>query len=50
MVALSSCEAEYIVGASAVCLAVWLRWLLGDMINTKVQPPLLKMDNMSASR
>ena len=27
---------------------MWLGWLLGDMTDIKVEPPLLKMDNMSA--
>ena len=46
VVALSSCEAEYIAGAGAVCQAVWLGRLLN--VDIKLRPPKLKMDNMSA--
>jgi hypothetical protein len=48
VVALSSCEAEFIAGASAACQAVWLRRLLGDIVGASVPPPVLKMDNQSA--
>lgn len=47
-VALSSCEAEYIASAGAACQAVWLGRLLDDVVDIKLQPPQLKMDNMSA--
>jgi hypothetical protein len=33
VVALSSCEAEYIVASTAACQAVWLRHLLGELLN-----------------
>jgi hypothetical protein len=33
VVALSSCEAEYIAAATAACQGVWLRRLLGDLMN-----------------
>ena len=48
VVALSSCEAEYIASAAAACQAVWLERLLGDIIGEKPRKPQLKMDNMSA--
>jgi hypothetical protein len=48
VVALSSCKAEYIVGATAVCQGVWLSHLLVDLLNTKVITPLLYIDNKSA--
>jgi hypothetical protein len=48
VVALSSCEAEYIAGAGAACQAMWLSRLLRDVIGTEVEVPMLKMDNMSA--
>jgi hypothetical protein len=48
VVALSSCEAEYIAGAGAACRAMWLSRLLRDVIGTEVEVPMLKMDNMSA--
>jgi hypothetical protein len=48
VVALSSCEAEYIAGAAAACQGVWLQRLLQDVVGTSVPPPELKMDNQSA--
>ena len=48
MVALSSCEAEYIAGAGAACQAVCLTRLLKDVTGDDPQTPQLKMDNMSA--
>jgi len=48
VVALSSCEAEYITGAAAACQAVWLTRLLKDVMGDDPQVPQLKMDNMSA--
>ena len=48
VVALSSCEAEYIAGAGAACQAVWLTRLLKDVTGNDPQAPHLKMDNMSA--
>uniref|UniRef100_J3MFM2 Reverse transcriptase Ty1/copia-type domain-containing protein n=1 Tax=Oryza brachyantha TaxID=4533 RepID=J3MFM2_ORYBR len=41
-------EAEYMAGAMGACQAVWLARLLGDVIGTKVQPQMVKMDNQSA--
>ncbi|WVZ91485.1 hypothetical protein U9M48_037651 [Paspalum notatum var. saurae] len=48
VVALSSCEAEYIAGATAACQAMWLKRVLGDVLSVKVSTPKLKMDNQSA--
>jgi hypothetical protein len=48
VVALSSCEAEYIAGATTACQGVWLSRLLTDLLNTKVIAPLLYIDNKSA--
>ena len=48
IVALSTCEAEYIMDMVGACQAVWLVRLLGDITDVNVQPPLLKMDNQSA--
>ncbi|WVZ88673.1 LOW QUALITY PROTEIN: hypothetical protein U9M48_035165 [Paspalum notatum var. saurae] len=48
VVALSSCEAKFIAGASAACQAVWLRRLLEDVTGARVPTPVLKMDNQSA--
>jgi hypothetical protein len=48
VVALSSCEAEYITGTRATCQAVRLHQLLEEMVSAKASPPRIKMDNMSA--
>jgi hypothetical protein len=48
VVALSSCEAEYIAAAAAACEAVWLARLLAELIGGAVLAPKLKVDNKSA--
>jgi hypothetical protein len=48
VVALSSCEAEYIAAAAAACQGVWLARLLTDMIGTESRAPELLVDNQSA--
>jgi hypothetical protein len=48
VVALSSCEAEYIAGTTAACQAVWLARLLEEMMWTRADTPRIMMDNMSA--
>jgi hypothetical protein len=48
VVALSSCEAEYIATAAAACQGVWLAQLLTDMIGTESGAPELLVDNQSA--
>lgn len=48
VVALSSCEAEYIAAASAACQGVWLARLLTDMLGEESEPPELLVDNQSA--
>jgi hypothetical protein len=48
VVALSSCEAEYIIGSSVMCQAVWLHRLLKEMVGVKLSSPQIKVDNMSA--
>ncbi|KAJ1257988.1 hypothetical protein BS78_10G038800 [Paspalum vaginatum] len=48
VVALSSCEVEFIAGAAAACQAVLLRRLLEDVTGARVPAPVLKMDNQSA--
>jgi len=48
IVALSSCEAEYVAAAAAACQGVWLSRLIGDLLGTKEAPIKLLMDNMSA--
>jgi hypothetical protein len=48
IVAMSSCEVEYIAGTSTSCQVVWLSWLLSKIIDKEVQQPVLKIDNKSA--
>ncbi|KAM3197870.1 hypothetical protein ACQJBY_073132 [Aegilops geniculata] len=49
IVALSSCEAEYIAAATAATQAVWLRGLVSEMLGTGKQKVQLKIDNKSAN-
>jgi hypothetical protein len=44
-VALSTCEAEYLVAATAACQAVWLRRLLKELTGKEFQPPTLLVEN-----
>jgi hypothetical protein len=48
VVALSSCEAEYIAAAVAACQGVWLARLLSDFIGAEAGTPEIRVDNMSA--
>jgi hypothetical protein len=48
IVALSTCEAEYVTGATAACQTVWLRRLLGELTGEKAHPPALMVDNQPA--
>jgi hypothetical protein len=48
IVALSTCEAEYVAAATAACQAVWLRRLLGELIREEARPPTLMVDNQPA--
>ena len=45
MVALSTCEAEYVAMATAACQVVWLRRLLGELTGAEAHPPTLMVDN-----
>ncbi|BAH92510.1 Os04g0196500 [Oryza sativa Japonica Group] len=47
VVALSSCEAEYIAAAAATCQGVWLARLLAEVLGDEITAPLLKVDNQS---
>jgi hypothetical protein len=47
VVALSSCEAEYIAVAIAACQGVWLACLLSELKDTDVEVPVLRVDNKS---
>ena len=44
VVALSTCEAEYV----ATCQVVWLRRLLGKLTGVEAHPPALMVDNQPA--
>ena len=48
VVALSSCEAEYIAATAAACQGVWLGQLVGELRNEEARPFALKIDNQSA--
>ena len=48
VVALSSCEAEYIASAGAACQGVWLSRLLGELLGIKAPKVNLLVDNKSA--
>jgi hypothetical protein len=48
VVALSSCEAEYIAGTVATCQAAWLARLLGELLGVDTETPKIMMDNQSA--
>jgi hypothetical protein len=48
VVAQSSYEAEYIAAATAACQGVWLRRLLGDLMNKEEERVVLNIDNKSA--
>ena len=48
VVALSTCEAEYVAAATAACQAVWLRRLLGKLTGVEAHPPALMVDNQPA--
>lgn len=48
VVALSSCEAEYIAATTAACQAIWLARLLGDLKNQEPKKLMLLVDNKSA--
>ena len=45
VVALSTCEAEYVATATAVCQAVWLHRLLNELTGVEAHPPALMVDN-----
>ncbi|XP_066391812.1 uncharacterized mitochondrial protein AtMg00810-like [Miscanthus floridulus] len=45
VMALSTCDAEYVAVATAACQVVWLRRLLGELIGVEAHPPALMVDN-----
>lgn len=48
VVALSSCEAEYIASANAACQGIWLSRLLGALLGVQAPKVRLLVDNKSA--
>jgi hypothetical protein len=48
VVALSSCEAEYITASTASTQAIWLARLLGDLLDRDARAVDLRVDNKSA--
>jgi len=48
VVALSSCEAEYIASANAACQGIWLSRLLGELLDVQTPKVKLLVDNKSA--
>ena len=48
VVALSSCEAEYIASVNAVCQGIWLSRLLAELLDVQVPKVRLLVDNKSA--
>jgi hypothetical protein len=48
IVALSTCEAEYVAAATGACQGVWLRGLLEITGGEEAAPPALKVDNQPA--
>nr|XP_020150942.2 uncharacterized mitochondrial protein AtMg00810-like [Aegilops tauschii subsp. strangulata] len=48
VVALSSCEAEYIAATTAACQGIWLARLLGELQKKEAEQFTLKMDSKSA--
>ena len=48
VVALSTCESEYIAAATEGCQGTWLHRLLQDITKKELPTPVLKVDNKSA--
>ncbi|PNX61424.1 copia-type polyprotein, partial [Trifolium pratense] len=48
VVALSSCEAEYIAASLSTCQAIWLKNLIEEISQDKCETVTLKIDNVSA--
>jgi hypothetical protein len=48
IVALLSCEAEYVAAVAAACQGIWLSRLVADFLGTKETTVRLLMDNLSA--
>jgi hypothetical protein len=48
VVALSSCEAEYIAASLSTCQAIWLKNLIEEISQAKIESVKLRIDNVSA--
>ena len=48
IVALSTCDAEYVAAATAACQAIWPHRLLGELTDEEAHPPALMVDNQPA--
>lgn len=48
IVALSTCEVEYVAASWTVCHAIWLRNLLRELKNQQTEPTEIKVDSKSA--
>ena len=48
MVAISSCEAEYMAATSGACQSIWLARLLAEILDSEPAKVKLKVDNQSA--
>ena len=48
VVALSSCEAEYITASAASCQGMWIIRFIEELLNIKVRPVKLVVENKSA--
>ncbi|KAK2435236.1 hypothetical protein QL285_020311 [Trifolium repens] len=48
VVALSSCEAEYIVASLSTCQAIWLKNLIEEISEERIESVKLRIDNVSA--
>lgn len=48
VVALSSCEAEYIAATTAACQGIWLSRLMAEILGEKPNQTVMKIDNKSA--
>jgi hypothetical protein len=48
VVALSSCEAEYMAGTTAACQGIWLARLIAELRGEEADAANLKIDNQSA--
>jgi hypothetical protein len=48
IVALSTCEVEYVATSCTVCEAIWLRNLLKELEHPQEEPTVIYVDNQSA--